>query len=108
MKSTTRSILTKTLFAAALVLAVAPAVLAHGDDEGMDMDMDMNMESSGGGMSTVEPMPQASNSTINGTGTVYKPTYFAHPEHAGLMYAHILLMILAWVFALPAGEFSFF
>ncbi|CAK7241353.1 MAG: hypothetical protein STHCBS139747_002814 [Sporothrix thermara] len=69
----------------------------------MDMDMDMNMESSGGGMSTVEPMPQASNSTINGTGTVYKPTYFAHPEHAGLMYAHILLMILAWVFALPAA-----
>ncbi|CAK7208740.1 hypothetical protein SCUCBS95973_000204 [Sporothrix curviconia] len=99
MKSTTRSLLTNTLFAAALVLAVAPAVLAHGDDEGMDMDMGSG---GSGGMDMAEPLA-TTNSTMNGTAIVYKPTYFAHPEHAGLMYAHILLMTLAWVFALPVS-----
>ncbi|CAK7236477.1 hypothetical protein SEUCBS140593_009632 [Sporothrix eucalyptigena] len=103
MKSTRSSLLTKTLIVAALVLAVTPAVLAHGDDEGMDMDMDME---SGHGMEMPEPLPQAFNATLNSTmnGTItYKPTYFAHPEHVGLMYAHILLMTIAWVFALPVA-----
>ncbi|KAL6852848.1 hypothetical protein ACO1O0_007396 [Amphichorda felina] len=31
----------------------------------------------------------------------YPPTYFSHPGYAGLMYAHIGLMVVAWVFVLP-------
>ncbi|KAF7563725.1 hypothetical protein G7046_g366 [Stylonectria norvegica] len=31
----------------------------------------------------------------------YPPSYFAHTEHVGLIYAHIAVMILAWVFVLP-------
>lgn len=34
----------------------------------------------------------------------YPPTYFALLDHRVLIYAHVTLMILAWVFALPVGE----
>lgn len=107
MRSTMHSLATRAFFVAALVLVLAPAVLAHGDDEGMDMDMDMGGDSMHAG---AEPEALAQNGTMNGTmnGTaeiIYKPTYFAHPEHVGLMYAHILLMTLGWVFALPVCEF---
>jgi hypothetical protein len=33
----------------------------------------------------------------------YPPTYFAHGEHGGLMYAHIALMVISWVIVLPVG-----
>lgn len=36
----------------------------------------------------------------------YPPTYFAHPEHANVLYAHIALMTLAWVVFLPVGMYS--
>lgn len=36
----------------------------------------------------------------------YPPTYFAHPDHKAAVYGHIALMVLAWVFALPAGKAS--
>ncbi|CAK7266246.1 hypothetical protein SEPCBS119000_001927 [Sporothrix epigloea] len=92
----------KALFVAVVLLAIAPVILAHDDGE----DMKMEMESSSG-MDMNEAMLQALNVTTNSTtedaAVVYKPTYFAHPEHAGLMYAHILLMTLAWVFALPVA-----
>ncbi|OAA54800.1 integral membrane protein [Niveomyces insectorum RCEF 264] len=96
MRSTAQSILGSSLLLGACVLALAPAVvLAHGDDEPTNMD-------GMGGMGAVDavstnttdaPKPEAS----------YPPTYFAHPEHRGMMYAHILLMTLGWVFALPAA-----
>jgi len=31
-------------------------------------------------------------------------TYFAHPEHGGIMLAHIVLMTVAWFFVLPIGK----
>lgn len=34
----------------------------------------------------------------------YPPTYFAHPDHKVAIYGHIALMVLGWVFALPAGK----
>ncbi|KAI1826586.1 hypothetical protein F4861DRAFT_529706 [Xylaria intraflava] len=33
----------------------------------------------------------------------YPPTYFAHPEHAATIYAHIGIMIIGWVFILPTA-----
>ncbi|KAL2179467.1 uncharacterized protein P884DRAFT_195440 [Thermothelomyces heterothallicus CBS 202.75] len=33
----------------------------------------------------------------------YPPTYFAHPDHKVAIYGHIALMVLGWVFALPAA-----
>lgn len=103
MGSASRSLSAKALVIVALVLAIVPVILAHGDDEGMNMEME-----SSSGLDMTEALPQAinatTNSTTDGAAIVYKPTYFAHPEHAGLMYAHILLMTLAWIFALPVGK----
>lgn len=71
------------LLLSAVVLGLSPATLAHGD-EGMDM---------GGGDDAPKPDPES-----------YPPTYFTHPEHQGLMYAHIAFMTVAWVFLLPPGK----
>ncbi len=35
------------------------------------------------------------------------PSYFDHPEHSGLMFAHIAFMVLAWIVLLPIGELVF-
>lgn len=45
------------------------------------------------------------NGGANANGAVieYPPTYFAHTEHAGLMYAHIVLMVMSWIVFLPVG-----
>lgn len=83
-----RSILTTALCTGFLLLAVAPAVLAHGDDMDMEMDMGAAMDVAN---TTAEPEK------------IYPPTYFAHPEHQSLILAHIVLMTLAWIFALPVA-----
>lgn len=72
------------LLAAAAVLGFVPTALAHGDE--MDMDM-------GHGAEPPKPGPDS-----------YPPTYFAHPEYTGVIYAHICLMAVAWVVVLPIGE----
>lgn len=64
--------------ASALVLGLLPTVLAHGGDETHEADA-----------------PKADSE--------YPPSYFSHPEHVGVIYAHIALMIIAWVFVLPAA-----
>lgn len=77
-----------TLATAALLLGLAPLVVAHGDDEhggGMDMDM--------------AAAPSPSPAVTDGK----PPSYWSHPEHAGLMYMHILLMTVGWVMVLPIG-----
>ncbi|GKT72241.1 integral membrane protein [Colletotrichum tofieldiae] len=76
---------------AALALGLVPLVLAHEAHEdgaaGMDMDMGMSHGAEG-------PKPDADS---------YPLTYFALAEHAGMMYAHIGAMVLAWVFVLPVA-----
>jgi hypothetical protein len=71
------------VLAAAVALGLVPAALAHGGGHGgMEMtDAD-------------KPLPEDQ----------YPPTYFAHPDHKAAIYGHIALMVLAWVFALPAGK----
>ncbi len=34
----------------------------------------------------------------------YPLTYFGHSEHVAVIYSHIALMVLAWVFVLPVGK----
>lgn len=79
-----------------LLLALLPAVTAHGGGESMDMDMGMGMGMGHGGSTTTQPP--------NSQG--YPDTYFAHTEHTGVIYTHIALMVLSWVFILPIGKFS--
>ncbi|KAL2264006.1 hypothetical protein VTK26DRAFT_3561 [Humicola hyalothermophila] len=74
--------------ASAAVLGLVPAALAHGDSHGG--------HGGHGGMEMTDadkPLPEDQ----------YPPTYFSHPDHKAAIYAHIVLMVLAWVFALPAA-----
>lgn len=67
-----------------LVLGLLPLAIAHGgDSHGEVHDMDMPKDDS-----------------------EYPESYFSHPSHVGVIYAHIALMTLAWVFALPVGRFQ--
>uniref|UniRef100_L2FH80 Integral membrane protein n=1 Tax=Colletotrichum fructicola (strain Nara gc5) TaxID=1213859 RepID=L2FH80_COLFN len=74
-----------------VVLGLMPLVFAHGAHEdggdGTSMNMDMPLGAA------EEPKPNDS----------YPPTYFALADHAGVMYAHIGAMVLAWVFVLPVA-----
>jgi hypothetical protein len=81
----------RTLAGAFLLSLLLPLAAAHGDDEKKNMNMDM-------GMSIPEPVatPVPADSFV--------PNYFAHSEHRGLMYAHISLMTLSWMFVLPVGK----
>lgn len=79
---------------AALGLLV-PTVLGHGDDnEDMGMEMEMDMSSS-----------MISGSNASQPDADYIPSYFAHPEHRGILLGHIGLMVVGWVFLLPLGKF---
>lgn len=85
MRSTTRSAF-RVAAATAFLGLLLPVVLAHGDDDTMDMGEAV-------GLAADEPNPDVE----------YPPTYFAHPEHRGVLVAHIVLMVLAWVVVLPIG-----
>jgi hypothetical protein len=73
------------LATAALLLGTA---LAHGHDDESNAD-DMNMQAT--------PQPPAQNSDS-------PHSYWSLPEHAGLMYMHIALEVLAWFCVLPVGR----
>lgn len=79
--------------AAVLLLAAVPVALAHGGDE-----MEAMPEQSGhdAHAHVAEPVDDIE----------YPPTYFAHGEHVGLMYAHIGLMAIAWILVLPLGVYN--
>lgn len=79
---------------AAFLLAALPLVAAHGEEHGHS-NMAMNM--GGAHSSTVNTTPAALPSAA-------PENYFRHPEFAGWMYAHIVLMVTAWAVVLPAGE----
>lgn len=82
------SLALRTVASAFLLGLLLPLAAAHGDDEHNNMNMDMSMPEP-----AATPVPAES----------YAPNYFAHPDHRSLMYAHIALMTLGWVFVLPVG-----
>ncbi|MBE3045746.1 DUF2427 domain-containing protein [Candidatus Bathyarchaeota archaeon] len=72
-----------------LILGLAAHAISHGDKhDGDSMSMGMKME----------PAPAGGQD-----GSDLPPTYFNHPDDKVLIYAHIALMTLSWVFALPTG-----
>jgi hypothetical protein len=85
----------RALAGALLLGLLLPLAAAHGHDEDANMGMAMGMS-----MSMAEPAAPSPSATAEPA----PPNYFTHPEHRGLMYAHIGLMTLAWVFVLPVGE----
>ncbi|KAK4246367.1 hypothetical protein C7999DRAFT_42217 [Corynascus novoguineensis] len=82
--------------ASAAVLGFVPAALADSDGHGHGHGHGHQEEGGMGGMQMTDadkPLPEDQ----------YPPTYFAHPDHKAAIYGHIALMVLGWVFALPAA-----
>jgi len=75
--------------AGVVLLGLASVAVAHGHDEDMSMDM--------GEPSIARP------TLISAANVTVPDSYFRYSEHSGLMMAHIFLMTIAWVFALPIG-----
>jgi hypothetical protein len=80
---------------AVLLLAALPFVAAHGDEHahsGMAMDMGsthINMTSAATAATILPDVPH---------------NYFRYPGFEGCMYAHIILMTIAWAVVLPVGK----
>ncbi|KAF4632663.1 hypothetical protein G7Y89_g5460 [Cudoniella acicularis] len=75
--------------AVAVLLGLASVAGAHGHDENMNMDMGE---------------PAISRPTIaleSGMPTAEPQSYFQYGDHSGLILAHIILMVVGWVFILP-------
>ena len=67
----------------------------HDDDMGMGIGMD--------GMSAEQ---HHHNATDDEPISPEQMSYWLWPEHRGLLYAHILLMVISWGFLLPVGTHS--
>jgi hypothetical protein len=80
---------------AVLLFAALPFVAAHGDEHelsGMAMEMGsthINITSVATAATTSPDIPH---------------NYFRYPGFAGWMYAHIILMTIAWAVVLPIGK----
>ena len=81
--------------AAAALLELLPLAVAHGEDfHGPD------------GKTAMQEAPGRPTIADGLNQTLVEPrSYFALPDHASAMYAHILLMVLAWIVLLPVGEY---
>ena len=83
--------------AALLLLGAVPLALAHGDESN---------ESGMGGMGAkMAQLTSTSSVAALNSSTVDQQSYFTYQKHGGLMLAHIALMIVAWFFVLPIGEY---
>ncbi|KAL1964018.1 hypothetical protein VTN77DRAFT_7564 [Rasamsonia byssochlamydoides] len=77
------------VLAAALLLVALANGLPHEGGDSMDMNMDMDM---GASKDEAMPKPAAEDGPTS---------YFSYPEHVGTIFAHIILMVIAWCFILP-------
>lgn len=83
-----------------VLLEVLPGVLAHGHDDHAGKSMDMGAPD----MVHSAPSPGVRPSTIADSPINSPESYFAHSQLAGLMLAHVVIMIIAWFFILPIGK----
>ena len=84
-------------------IETAVPIKEHGDmamhgSAGMDgMDMDM------AGMDDDSHAHKHNNASVSAPIPPDQMTYWLWPEHRGLLYAHVSLMIVSWGFLLPVG-----
>lgn len=81
---------------AVLLLAALPLVTAHGDED-VHREMTMDMGSAYINMTST---------SVAATTPDVPHNYFRYQGFAGWMYAHIVLMTIAWAVVLPVGKFD--
>lgn len=75
----------------ALQFGLASIAAAHGhDDNTADSSIEHHM---------------SLNQSIADAIVAGPPSYFHFSDHSAAIFAHIILMCLAWIFVLPLGEF---
>ena len=79
---------------AALLLAALPLVAAHGDEH----------EHSGTAMDMGNAHINMTSAATAAAPSAVPHNYFRYPGFAGWMYAHIVLMTIAWAVVLPVGK----
>lgn len=85
-----------TLVEPLFLLGVVNAVLGHGHEASTGMEMDAGHGAQSHFLNATSPS--------NMTGTPLSQSYFAYEDHSALILAHIIFMIVAWVFVLPCGR----
>jgi hypothetical protein len=65
------------------------------------MDMDMEMD-----MGDMNHHPAHDHPVVDGPIPPEQMSYWLWPEHRGLLYGHILIMVFSWAFLLPLGRFE--
>ena len=93
-----RHIVRSRLALAAALLSLSFRFAAHGED-GIPSS-DMAMSSGTGGMPSANASAQRQPSNVD---LFNEPSYAGLSQHSGMLLAHVVLMILAWVFVLPLG-----
>jgi hypothetical protein len=83
------------LAVAAALLQLASVVAGHGDDGHSSMSMDIG-DMNNGTAPSLKPNPFAYLYDL--------PSYAGLSAHRGLILAHVVLMVVAWVFVLPLGR----
>ena len=91
-----------TFLRTAILLGLVSLAFAHGH-EAVEASSEASQHAGHGEDASATDMSanKASHALSDGP-----PSYWSHPEHVGLIYAHIGLMVLAWVIALPLGKFQ--
>jgi hypothetical protein len=75
------------------LLGLIHLVAAHGHDDHEDS-----------GMPAMDNMPSSTPGPASGAWLNRPPSYWSLSDHSGIMFAHIGIMIVAWVFVLPVGK----
>lgn len=79
------------------LLEAVPPTLAHGDDV-------HGSEARGTGTTMATAIVSAiPSATANPSVSMTPESYFSYPAMSGLMFAHIIVMTVAWFFILPLG-----
>ena len=75
-----------------LLLASTTVVLAHGHDNHAGEAADM------------EFVPSPTSTASMNSSSASPQSYFTYPASRGLIWGHVILMIIAWLFVLPIGK----
>lgn len=80
--------------AALLLLGALPPSLAHDDGGHMENSVE------------VKAFPSTSVHELNAmnSSVALSQSYFTYPENSTLLGAHVVLMVVAWLFILPVGK----
>ena len=97
--TSTPNLITPDVSPATVNPSITPSIQhSHNQGHGAGMDMDMDNDVQAG---------RKNHTVVNGPVPPEEMSYWLWPEHKALLYAHSIVMVLAWGFVLPVGSKHF-